>query len=64
MAGAFGEGVDDETKNFIRKASVCERMGWTFRDYDKHTAKEINCLIAFLNAREEKLRQMRDLRNG
>jgi len=62
-AGAFGKGLDQETKSAFKKIRICELMRWTLREYEQHTSSEIEQIISYLNATEEK-KQSREKLNG
>lgn len=39
----------------LLKVTVCERMGWTFTQYDAQPANEIAALVEIWNLREKVL---------
>jgi hypothetical protein len=41
--------VDGAPPQALLKAVVCERMGWTFTEYDAQPANEVAALLAIWN---------------
>ena len=56
--------VDKEVGSLISKIQICERMGWTFKEYGEHKASDLRKIKNYYKWKAIKAESKKELGSG